>query len=167
MWFHARFKALTLDFLCNHEALVHVNIEEGHFNLEHVRASDSTVADRYANFAFDSTYVAKISVSSRNQNLSDVSVTFRVPFKMTGIKGRDTTIGNGENVISMLVFDYKSTRTAIRYYIMSLPSRRCKAHGNLFKAPRPREASPRDISSDLPPISSSRGPPRSFLPARF
>jgi hypothetical protein len=37
-----------------------------------------------------------------------MTFTFRVPFKMTGIKGRATTIGNGEHIINMLVFDYKS-----------------------------------------------------------
>ncbi|EKM54028.1 uncharacterized protein PHACADRAFT_257609 [Phanerochaete carnosa HHB-10118-sp] len=91
MWFHAKFQAPTLDFLCNHEALVQINIDEGHFNSEHARASDTTAADRF-----------------RNLTVSETSATFRVPFKMTGIKGRDTIIGSSENVINMLVFDYKS-----------------------------------------------------------
>lgn len=114
MWFHARFKAPTLDFLCNHEALVHVNIEEGHLNLEHVRASDETAADRYVTLTLHTTNVAEIHISSRNQNLSNISVTFRVPFKISRIEAWDTITDGSENVTSMLVLDYEGTGIAVR-----------------------------------------------------
>ena len=47
MMFHARFEAPRLDFLCNHEALLKINIDEGHYNLDYTNASDGSTADRY------------------------------------------------------------------------------------------------------------------------
>lgn len=89
MWFHATFKSPALRFLCDHEALVTLSIEEGHFNVDYLRASDFTAAE-----------------VARNKPIKDLTVTFRVPFKRAGIRGRDTTIGTAENVISMFVFDF-------------------------------------------------------------
>lgn len=46
MMFHARFKAPTIDFVCNHVAQLNLHLEEGHYNIDHGRASDLTTANR-------------------------------------------------------------------------------------------------------------------------
>ncbi|KIP08274.1 hypothetical protein PHLGIDRAFT_509076 [Phlebiopsis gigantea 11061_1 CR5-6] len=92
MMFHARFDAPRLDFLCNHEALFKINIADGHFNLDYSSASDESMANREQNRV--------ITPSS--------TFTFRVPFQVTGIKGRDLKIGNGETTVGMVVLDLRS-----------------------------------------------------------
>lgn len=51
MMFHARFEAPRLDFLCNHEALFKINIEEGHFNQDSDGASEESTAERYVPYS--------------------------------------------------------------------------------------------------------------------
>lgn len=44
--FYARFNVPQLDFVCNHEALLELAVDEGHYNLDYAKASDSATADR-------------------------------------------------------------------------------------------------------------------------
>lgn len=47
LMFYAQFDAPTIVFLCNHQALVTITVREGHFNQDHLRASDDAIADSY------------------------------------------------------------------------------------------------------------------------
>lgn len=47
LMFYAQFIAPSVIFLCNHQALVTITVREGHFNQDHLRASDATFADSY------------------------------------------------------------------------------------------------------------------------
>lgn len=47
--------------------------------------------------------------SDRNQVFSEMTVSFRVPIKTTGIRGVDSLIGNGEHIVNLFVLDYAST----------------------------------------------------------
>ena len=40
MMFHGRFAKPSLDFLCKHDALLHLEIEQGHFNLDYDETRD-------------------------------------------------------------------------------------------------------------------------------
>ncbi|EKM54016.1 uncharacterized protein PHACADRAFT_29289 [Phanerochaete carnosa HHB-10118-sp] len=96
MWFHASFMAPTLDFLCNHEVVLHLRIQEGHLNLDHVRAFPLTAADH-----------------SQNRTISPLSVMFRIRFEVIGVTDRSAVTGEGRSTVNMLVLscrDAKLTR---------------------------------------------------------
>ena len=57
--------------------------------------------------AIELTHSESTAHSGRNETLSNVSVTFRLPFRMTGVRGRSSWIGSGEVEVGMFVLDYK------------------------------------------------------------
>ncbi|EKM54057.1 uncharacterized protein PHACADRAFT_145658 [Phanerochaete carnosa HHB-10118-sp] len=94
MMFHAVFSSPKLRFICNHEALFRIEVEEGHFNLDYSRASESSTADR-----------------ARNRDIpSGTSFEFRIPFRTTGIKGSASLIGNGSHAFTLLVLEYRRAK---------------------------------------------------------
>ena len=46
MMFQASFKAPKVNFLCNHEAIVEINIDEGHYNVDYACASETAIAEQ-------------------------------------------------------------------------------------------------------------------------
>lgn len=94
MMFYASFKPPQLKFICNHEAFFQLEVAEGHFNLDHHRATESTTAE-----------------SGRNRSIAQNALfTFRVPFGTTGIQGSATMIGNGNHLVNLLVLDYRRAK---------------------------------------------------------
>ena len=47
--------------------------------------------------------------SEHNRAFAKVEVAFRVPFNVTGIRGQDLRLGEGDNVINLLVLELEST----------------------------------------------------------
>lgn len=47
-------------------------------------------------------------LSDRIQSISDVEIVCRVGFEVRGIRGKDSKIGNGQNLIQMIVLDLQS-----------------------------------------------------------
>lgn len=57
LMFYAQFDTPRVVFLCSHEALVTITVRRGHFNPDHLRASDTAIADSYVlTFATPKTY---------------------------------------------------------------------------------------------------------------
>ncbi len=46
MMFYASFGSPSLVFVCDHEVILRLVIEEGHYNTNFAKASDQSVADR-------------------------------------------------------------------------------------------------------------------------
>ncbi|EKM54019.1 uncharacterized protein PHACADRAFT_185015 [Phanerochaete carnosa HHB-10118-sp] len=93
--FYAKFTAPTIDWMCNHEAVLIFKIEEGHCYQHRPQASLSVVAD-----------------NSGRANMSHASAAFRVPYKVVRMKAQqDEVIGYENSIISdMLVFDYEKAK---------------------------------------------------------
>ncbi len=47
MMFHARFGKPTLKFLCNHDAMLELVLEEGHYNIDYLKASELSPGNQY------------------------------------------------------------------------------------------------------------------------
>ncbi|KAJ3554928.1 hypothetical protein NM688_g2854 [Phlebia brevispora] len=90
MLFHASFGKPSVDFICNHDAILRLNLTEGHFNTDYQKVTTELFP----------------ASPERNRPFAGLEVKYRVPFTVTGVSGRDNTIGNGQHVINMLVFDY-------------------------------------------------------------
>ncbi|EKM54030.1 uncharacterized protein PHACADRAFT_257614 [Phanerochaete carnosa HHB-10118-sp] len=93
LMFYAQFDAPNVIFLCNHQALVTITVRKGHFNQDHLRASDTALAER-----------------SQNVDIESQSFVFRVPFRGDGIAGRSTITGitGSDHTIPLVVFDYRN-----------------------------------------------------------
>ncbi|KAI0700948.1 hypothetical protein BC835DRAFT_323570 [Cytidiella melzeri] len=100
LMFHASFGKPSLQFICNHEALLHLSIIDGHYNTDFGKALPNHLQPAKPN---------------RNQALKDVRVTFRVPFHLTSIRGGIPMVGNVYDGISLLVLDFP----AATFYHMS------------------------------------------------
>ena len=46
--------------------------------------------------------------SDHNRSFTNAEVAFRVPFSVTGIRGQDLRLGDGDNVINLLVLEFDS-----------------------------------------------------------
>ncbi|TFK51257.1 hypothetical protein OE88DRAFT_1629687 [Heliocybe sulcata] len=89
MLFAAEFDRPNLEFICNHEAVIHLRIHRGHMNLDFAKAN----------------HPGFIPSRDRNVSLDDVDVSFRVRFVVSGIQGHTKKIGNGIHVIKLMVLD--------------------------------------------------------------
>ncbi|TCD64013.1 hypothetical protein EIP91_004681 [Steccherinum ochraceum] len=98
MMFRASFSKPRIEFICNHDAIIHLSLNEGHYNSETSRVVDSRVT---ANLEY-------------NREFKTVHASFRVPFRKATLDTRDKAgnviIGNGNNVISLYLFDFQSAR---------------------------------------------------------
>lgn len=95
LFFSAHFEQPKLIFICNHEAILYVNIKEGHYNLEHNKVSLS-------NYRVDAT---------KNRPIKDVQVAFRMTFSRAGIKGSSSKIGNGSShLIQLMILDFAGAK---------------------------------------------------------
>lgn len=56
-------------------------------------------------------------ISERNRTFKDVEAVFRVPFKIAGMRGEHSRIGNGQHVINMVILDYTSECTSHSYFV--------------------------------------------------
>ncbi|TCD65183.1 hypothetical protein EIP91_003005 [Steccherinum ochraceum] len=91
MMFHASFGRPRIEFICNHDAAIHLSLQEGHFNTDFANASKSKVSAHH----------------ERNRLFRNVQASFRIPFSITSLRGQDGTINNGNHVIKLFVFDYQ------------------------------------------------------------
>ncbi|TFK50290.1 hypothetical protein OE88DRAFT_1749327 [Heliocybe sulcata] len=89
MLFAAEFGRPILEFICNHEAIIHLRLRRGHMNLDFAKAS----------------HPGLIPSRDRNVTLDNVDVSFRVPFVVSGIQGQTKEIGNGMHVIKLMILD--------------------------------------------------------------
>ncbi|KZT30121.1 hypothetical protein NEOLEDRAFT_1055067 [Neolentinus lepideus HHB14362 ss-1] len=89
MLFSAEFDRPNLEFICNHEAVIHFRIHHGHMNLDFAKAA----------------HPGFVPSRDRNVPLDDVDVSFRVRFVVSGIQGHTKKIGNGVHVIKLMVLD--------------------------------------------------------------
>ncbi|KAI8986088.1 hypothetical protein BD414DRAFT_416881 [Trametes punicea] len=84
--FHARFKAPTLKFICDHDVLLRLTLEKGHF-------------------------VADGSRGTRGQPITfpaDLTVTYRVNFEARKIISNELKIGGYSSAIELVVLDLRS-----------------------------------------------------------
>ncbi|EMD39997.1 hypothetical protein CERSUDRAFT_112242 [Gelatoporia subvermispora B] len=87
MMFHAEFAKPHLEFICNHDVVLHLKIKKGRYYLDHSKTV--FVTDKH-----------------RLQSLNDVDVAFRIPFESRKLSGRDSKIGNGANQIRFVILDF-------------------------------------------------------------
>ncbi|PCH33793.1 hypothetical protein WOLCODRAFT_112517, partial [Wolfiporia cocos MD-104 SS10] len=85
--FHVKFDKPSLEFVCDHDAILHINIREGHFYLDHNKTFTGSVPD-----------------GSPVQELSQIELLFRVGFDIRSVNTQER-LGNGKNVINVVVFD--------------------------------------------------------------
>ncbi|KAH9934103.1 hypothetical protein B0H21DRAFT_834949 [Amylocystis lapponica] len=94
--FRASFDKPQLEFVCNHDVILHLRIHEGKYYLDYTQASNLSYADM---------------TSERVQSLSKLDVAFRVGFTKAGIRGQESTIGSGrENHIQLVVLDLQNAQ---------------------------------------------------------
>ncbi|PCH40165.1 hypothetical protein WOLCODRAFT_68457 [Wolfiporia cocos MD-104 SS10] len=82
--FQASFGTPRLEFICNHDAVLVLKINNGHYNVHYSKASP---------------------VPYRDQSLTDVELSFRVSFDKRSITGKDSKIGNGQTLIQLIVLN--------------------------------------------------------------
>ncbi|KAH9910984.1 hypothetical protein B0H21DRAFT_714389 [Amylocystis lapponica] len=94
--FRASFDKPRIEFVCNHDVILHLKIHEGKYYLDYTQASNLSYADM---------------TSERVQSLSKLDVAFRVGFTKAGIRGQESTIGSGrENHIQLVVLDLQKAQ---------------------------------------------------------
>ncbi|OSX64959.1 hypothetical protein POSPLADRAFT_1044390 [Postia placenta MAD-698-R-SB12] len=86
--FKATFDKPSVEFICNHDAVLRLKIHKGFYRLDYTKASNMTYAEK-----------------DRIQSLHEVDLAFRVPYDIHGLRGKDHKIGNGQNVIKMVILD--------------------------------------------------------------
>lgn len=97
LFFSATFSQPKLTFICNHEAILYLTIKSGHFNLDHTKAN-------VPGFRVE---------TSKNKQIKDITVAFRMNFSRSCIKGGSSKIGNGSShVIQLMVLDFGSAKLA-------------------------------------------------------
>ncbi|THH28534.1 hypothetical protein EUX98_g5660 [Antrodiella citrinella] len=94
MMFYASFDKPRIEFICNHDAIIHLTLKEGHYNTDFARATDSRVS----------------AVHEHNHSFNNVQASFRVSFGITGLRGKDGKIGGGNHVIKLFTFDFQKAR---------------------------------------------------------
>ncbi|KAK7694300.1 hypothetical protein QCA50_001482 [Cerrena zonata] len=94
--FYAMFGKPELKFICNHEAVLFLTVQEGHANLDY---NKSTIPGVKVNHA-------------KNKVVNGARAAFRVEFSRSNLKGRDSKIGNltSKHVIQMLVLNIESAK---------------------------------------------------------
>ncbi|KAF7366886.1 hypothetical protein MSAN_00947300 [Mycena sanguinolenta] len=102
LFFHGTFGEPRLEFICNHEAALYLKLERGYFNK--VYPTKATVSDKR--------YKAN---KKDNVSFENVEVAFRVKFSRRNLSGKDTRIGNGANVIQMVIFDFSSSAQMVLF----------------------------------------------------
>ncbi|KAF8884778.1 hypothetical protein BD779DRAFT_1535264 [Infundibulicybe gibba] len=97
MMFNAIFDKPTLEFICNHEAILYLRIKEGHFNKETAKA-DSSATNR--NFKLDFKFEP------------DTVLAFRVKFN---VQSENITTGNRSRVIKLVVLNFDNARLISKF----------------------------------------------------
>ncbi|KAF7366826.1 hypothetical protein MSAN_00940900 [Mycena sanguinolenta] len=101
LFFHGSFGEPSLEFICNHEAVLHLTLQ---------------------NYHFDKVYPTKKTVRGYKSNKKDrvtfkgpgvLKVAFRLKFSRRNLSGKDSRIGNGANVIQMLILDFSSAQMVL------------------------------------------------------
>ncbi|KAH9891709.1 hypothetical protein C8Q73DRAFT_782384 [Cubamyces lactineus] len=93
--FHARFKAPTLEFICDHDVLLHLTIDEGHF----VDSSKGPSTKRQV-----TSFIPYCRILDPPTTLpAGLRITFRAGFEMREIYGNDLRIGEYSSVIDLVV----------------------------------------------------------------
>ncbi|KAF7366819.1 hypothetical protein MSAN_00940200 [Mycena sanguinolenta] len=97
LFFYGSFGKPSLEFICNHEAVLRLTL--------------------LPNFHFDKVYPTKKTVRGYKSNKKDrvlfkqgLEVAFRLKFSRRNLSGKDSRIGNGANVIQMLILDFSSAQ---------------------------------------------------------
>ncbi|EMD37679.1 hypothetical protein CERSUDRAFT_105605 [Gelatoporia subvermispora B] len=86
MMFHVEFGKPYLEFICNHDLILHLKIKKGRYYPDHSK-------------------VIYVTDKQRVQYLNDVDVAFRIPFDSRKLSGRDGKIGNGPNQIRFVIME--------------------------------------------------------------
>ncbi|KAJ7258353.1 hypothetical protein B0H12DRAFT_1280739 [Mycena haematopus] len=95
LFFNGIFGKPRLEFICNHEAALYLTLKKGHFN---------------------KVYPTKAAVKGYKPNTRDnvafdgLEVAFRLKFTRHNLSGKDTRIGNGSNLIQMMILDFSSAQ---------------------------------------------------------
>ncbi|OCH91887.1 hypothetical protein OBBRIDRAFT_727931 [Obba rivulosa] len=89
MMFHAEFAKPHLEFICNHDVILHLKIKKGRYYLDHSKL---------------------VYVSDRCVLVFDVDISFRIPFETRKLSGRDSKIGNGANQIRFVILDLQKAQ---------------------------------------------------------
>ncbi|KAJ6464084.1 hypothetical protein C8R45DRAFT_1220160 [Mycena sanguinolenta] len=98
LFFHGSFGEPRLEFICNHEAALYLKLQKGHFN---------------------KVYPTKTAVKGYKCNTKDnvafdgLEVAFRLKFSRRNLTGKDSRIGNGANLIQMLILDFSSAQIVL------------------------------------------------------
>ncbi|EMD31462.1 hypothetical protein CERSUDRAFT_69274 [Gelatoporia subvermispora B] len=91
MMFHAEFGKPHLEFICNHDVILHLKIKKGHYYL-------------------DCSKPIVVTDQQRLQDLTNLDVALRVPFESRKLSGRDSKIGNGANQIRFVILDFSKAQ---------------------------------------------------------
>ncbi|KZT64494.1 hypothetical protein DAEQUDRAFT_678489 [Daedalea quercina L-15889] len=86
--FHATFDKPHLEFICNHDAILRLKINKGYYRLDYSKSSGMNYSER-----------------DRVQSLENVELAFRVSFDNRSLRGKDSKIGNGQNLVQLIVLN--------------------------------------------------------------
>ncbi|KAF8183019.1 hypothetical protein K438DRAFT_1975274 [Mycena galopus ATCC 62051] len=95
LFFNGTFEKPRLEFICNHEAVLYLKLERGHFdmafpNLKVVRGYKTTVKNHVT--------------------VDNLEVAFRLKFSRRQLGGKDTRIGSGTHLIQMMILDFPNAQ---------------------------------------------------------
>ncbi|EED84148.1 predicted protein [Postia placenta Mad-698-R] len=85
--FSASFDKPWVEFICNHDVILHLKIRKGHYRLDYHKAPI--------------TYSKKDIV----QPLEEVELSFRVRFDIQGLRGKDAKISSQDNLIQLVILN--------------------------------------------------------------
>ncbi|PSR75858.1 hypothetical protein PHLCEN_2v8772 [Hermanssonia centrifuga] len=91
MLFYASFGKPTLEFICNHTAILHLYIYEGHYNTDLSKVTSE---------------IAPAILEHNRSFGKDTKLSFRVPFETSYISSPGSKFGKGHYAFSLHTFDY-------------------------------------------------------------
>ncbi|TFY68932.1 hypothetical protein EVJ58_g722 [Rhodofomes roseus] len=86
--FHATFGKPHLEFICNHDAILRLKIKKGYYRLDYSKSSGMNYSDK-----------------DRVQSLANVEIAFRISFDTRSLRGKDSKIGNGQNLVQLITLN--------------------------------------------------------------
>lgn len=99
--FNGSFGEPRLQFICNHEAILHLRLTEGHL---------------HKNFAKSSQPNSRIN-THEHIYFKDLDIAVRMKFTRRALSSEDSIIGNGEQIIQLMVLDFASAKVLTRNHI--------------------------------------------------
>lgn len=106
--FHATFDKPEIEFICNHDAILRLKIKKGYYRLDYSKSSNMNYSDKYVDICTGFETYHRSFYRDRVQSLANIGLSFRVSFDTRGLRGKDSKIGNGQNLVQLIILNLPS-----------------------------------------------------------